>query len=325
LLRGERKARKSDRWRHAQNLRRWKEPLHRAAAAGRVATVAALLASGTEVDARGQWNATALHAASGAGELASVTLLLEKGAKLDATDEPGMTPLHCAALGGHLPVVEALLAKGASHAARDGRGRTPLHLATLEDHRDVALALIAAGADVNALAADGSAPIHHAARNGALEVVAAILEAGGEVGITGESQWPALFHAARARQVEVARLLVTHGADVDAAVKGLRAIHVAVHADAGDIIDVLADAGADLNATVGAQVTPLQLAAKACSLDALKALLRHGARTDLKNQRGQTALMIARTPGESKKRQRIREESARLLEAHAPADEPASP
>ncbi len=58
------------------------------------------------------------------------------------------------------------------------------------------------------------------------------------------------------------------------------------------------------------------MAARACTVEAVRALLANGARTDLKNKRGQTALMVAQLPGDSEARRRLRQEVVRLLVAH---------
>ena len=127
--------------------------LHRAAAAGRVADIQALVAAGAEVNAASRGGGLrALHFAiwRRAG-LATVTALLEAGADVNARDLRGGTALHWAARLRQVEpaVVEALLAAGAEVHARDNLGQTALAYATRANiaNEAVAALLRAAGED----------------------------------------------------------------------------------------------------------------------------------------------------------------------------------
>ena len=127
--------------------------LHRAAAAGRVADLQALVAAGAEVNAASRGGGLrALHFAiwRQAG-LATVTALLEAGADVNARDSRGGTALHWAARLRQVEpaVVEALLAAGAEVQARDNLGQTALAYATRANIANDAVAALlrAAGED----------------------------------------------------------------------------------------------------------------------------------------------------------------------------------
>ena len=120
--------------------------LHRAAAAGRIADLRALVAAGAEVDAASRGGGLrALHFAiwRRAG-LATVTALLEAGADVNARDARGGTALHWAARIRQVDpaVVEALLAAGAEVHARDNLSRTALDYATRANSGNEAVAAL---------------------------------------------------------------------------------------------------------------------------------------------------------------------------------------
>ena len=94
------------------------DELRRAASAGDVAKVRALLDAGADPNAGNRYGATALSFACDKGHTEVVKLLLERGAKIDVTDSfYNSTPIVWAAMKGHAEVVGALLAKGADPKA----------------------------------------------------------------------------------------------------------------------------------------------------------------------------------------------------------------
>lgn len=92
------------------------EQLRRAAAAGCVADVSRLLASGVDPNYRDVFNgSTPLHAAALKGHLEVSQLLLLHGANPNiVTQNTGSSALGMAAFAGHLDVVLALLSNGAT-------------------------------------------------------------------------------------------------------------------------------------------------------------------------------------------------------------------
>jgi ankyrin repeat protein len=128
---------------NARNRARWRTPLHVAAAAGRAAVVAALLAhERTDASARDADGLKPLHVAAAAGHAAVVSRLLAAPASggVGALDDLNRTPLHHAADGGDRNVAELLLACRASVGAQDVDGRTPLDFARDDGMRALLLA-----------------------------------------------------------------------------------------------------------------------------------------------------------------------------------------
>ncbi len=126
-------------------------PLHEAAAFGQIEVATLLLKSNAEVDAKSNKGLTPLHMAASAGHTEVVSLLLANKADVSAKAIDGSMPLHSAASHGHADVVSILLAAGSDTNAENDKGLSALHLAALLDHPSVATALLANGADVNVM------------------------------------------------------------------------------------------------------------------------------------------------------------------------------
>lgn len=84
--------------------------------------------------------------AAEAGKLDDVTALLEKGADIDTTDDFGRTPLMMSALGGHTRIAKVLIDAGADIGAAAKYGQTALQFAEEQGNSDIAGMLRAAGA-----------------------------------------------------------------------------------------------------------------------------------------------------------------------------------
>jgi len=70
-----------------------------------------------------------IHRAAIAGDIQKIEALLKTGADPNAKLKNGMTPLHCATLNGHSNIVDILVAQGADTNAVDQKGRVPADLA----------------------------------------------------------------------------------------------------------------------------------------------------------------------------------------------------
>src|SRR5690606_13425139 len=145
---------------------------------------------------------------------------------------------------------------------------------------------------------EGERPLMLAARAGDLEAVRLLLEAGADV--NAREQWggqTALMWATAQKQGEVMKFLIANGADVnlhgyariwdrritsetrpkDMNKGGFSTLHYAARQNYIEGIRILADAGADLNATDPDRVSPLHLALINIHFDAAAALVEAGA------------------------------------------------
>lgn len=120
-----------------------------------------------------------------------------------------------------------------------------------------------------------------AAALGDQERLAALLDQGASIGARSFDGWTPLHLAAFFGQPEAVRLLITRGAEVDVLSTNSSANTPLCAALAGkgngDIVLLLLNAGADVNARAAHGVTPLHLAASRGVEALIRLLLSHGA------------------------------------------------
>ena len=200
-------------------------------------------------------------------------LLFEAGASRLARNREGDTALGLAARAGREDVVAALL-DGAPEAERrqidlpDARGATPLMLALHAGRSAVARRLLDAGAVVDAADIQGETALSEAAFAGEEALGVALLQKGARPNDPDRyGKAPICYAAARG---------------------------------AAGLVGALLDAGVDIDARYGGDLTALMWAAGHPDLTAteravatVKLLLTRGAKLDLVDDRGRSALMIA--------------------------------
>jgi ankyrin repeat protein len=258
------------------NLRdpRGSTPLMQAAAIGSLEAMKLLLKAGADVNAKNGLDATALI--WGASDPAKVRLLVDAGAGVNARSKIGRTPLVIAAGSpGSTESVRLLLSKGADPKAADFQGTTALVGAARANDLDTMRLLLTYPVDINA---------------------------GDFGGLT------ALIHAAGLRNLTAVKLLLEKGADVNASHKrdipvknGLIALSyftalMTAPETSPEILEVLLNAGANVNAKDIRGMTPLMLAVACDAPDPriVKMLLDRGADQSVKSGNGELALDWAR-------------------------------
>ena len=211
---------------------------------------------------------------------------------VDVVDGAGATPLFLAA--GKTPdpkVVGALLDAGADPTlALEGSGLTPLHHGAENPNGDVVALLIDAGADPNARTIDGFVPLHFAASNPNAEVVALLLAAGADPN-AGNPDFSPLHLAVRNDNPAVTDKLLAAGADVSVLDRqGQMPLH---NAESVDVVRMLLDGGAPVDARSFDAKTPLLRAAEAGNFDKARVLLEEGSNVRTKAENGVSVLHCA--------------------------------
>eukprot|EP00048_Salpingoeca_helianthica_P009623 m.137860 g.137860 ORF g.137860 m.137860 type:complete len:1029 (-) comp14911_c3_seq2:28-3114(-) len=138
----------------------------------------ALLAAGSDVDARDNNGVTSLAYASTHGRADLASALLGAGCDPNIADHRGMTPLMLAVFHGHSDMVRLLLSAPSLQAnAKDAQGLTSLHWAAAVGERDC-LRWLLAHRRVRAAVINnkGETPLHLAAREGNMEVIETLAE-----------------------------------------------------------------------------------------------------------------------------------------------------
>ncbi len=259
-------------------------PLMVVARTGNLESAKLLLRHGAKVNTVEQWGGqTALMWAAAQSQPEMVKLLIKHRAdvtaraavrdwqrRITAEGRPkdmnrgGLTALLFAAREGCIECAKHLLEGGADIDLPDPDRTTPLVLALMNFHFDLAAYLVSAGADVNKWDFWGQTPLYMA-------IDMNTLPRGGRADLPSEDNTTGL---------QVAEMLLKAGADPNIQLK-LRPPYRNVPFDRGG------------DPVLGTGATPLVLAAKVGDAEAVKLLLKHGARLDIATSSGITPLMAA--------------------------------
>lgn len=191
--------------------------------------------------------------------------------------------------------VRTILLQVSAHASQDGDD-TPLHLAAASGQEQIVRVLLAKGADKDALNSKGRTPLHLAVESAHLPTLSAILAAHPDIGIryrVALTGYSILDLAARLGNVDVLRALLLHGVDVNRLTDGYTALHRAALNNRVGAIDVLVEAGADIEMEDDDDCTPFLDACSNHCHEAALALFKHGANVEARDIRGETPLQIA--------------------------------
>lgn len=196
--------------------------------------------------------------------------------------------------------VKLFLIAGMSPEVRNDAGETPLLLAARYDHAQTERALLEKGADVNARDKRGFTPLMRAVLNGSTEAVKTIMEFRPDLNAQTTDPDPdtsgstALMYAVAKDRKEVVDLLLDAGADINESdVTVGSALTWAAYYDREEIVEDLLDRGADPNVVNSVGGTPLIVAASKGSARIVQMLLEHGADPAHKSKNGRDALQWA--------------------------------
>lgn len=188
-----------------------------------------------------------------------------------------------AAADGNEKRVGALLAQGVDVDQRDLRNNTPLLLATAGGHVASARRLIDAGADVNARNWMHDSPYLLAGAEGQLQILEMTLAHGADLKSTNRYGGTALIPACERGHVEVVARLLAAGVAPDHvnSLGWTGLLEAILLSDGGPrhqaIVQLLIDAGADVNLADREGVTPLQHARERGQQRMVELLLAHDA------------------------------------------------
>ena len=310
---------------------RGQTPLMWAAARRHPQMIKALVEAGADVNARSsiiawerqrtaeprdKWlppgGLTALHFAAREGCVDCAKVLVSSGADINDIDPDSHTPLVIALMNGHFDVAGALIELGANVNQADKVGQTPLY-AAVDGHTmpqsnrpapretddtltslEIIQRLLSKGANVNA-------PLRAALP------YRTKLDRGGD-GVLGAGTTP-LLRAAKAGDTPVVAMLLEKGANPKAATRnGVNAIMMAANVaareedmtgrnktpkDAIETIKLLLAAGTDVNGVDNQGRTAAHGSALWGLTDVVKFLAANGAKLDVLDKRGLTALDTA--------------------------------
>ena len=277
-----------------------------------------LIDAGADIETKDENGRSPLHKASTSGALDVVKMLVKAGADVrvtdndgDTRDDEGETCLTLAAANGHTETVRYLVSLedvDVNHSGEDGF--TALHWAGQQNSPEVVQVLIDAGADIETKDEKGRSPLHKACTSGALDVVKMLVEAGANVCVTDYVGETCLLVAAGNGHTETVRYLVSLK-DVDvnhSGDNGFTALHWAGQGNYPEVVQLLIDAGADIETKDDEGCSPLlregrsPLHVSSCSgkLAVMKVLVKAGADVCVTDNQGNTCLTLAAVYGHTK-------------------------
>ncbi|XP_037070327.1 ankyrin-3-like [Pollicipes pollicipes] len=266
---------------------------------------------GVPVDAQNGEGQTALHVAAAEGDEAAVKYLYSLQANASVLDSLDRTPLHVAAEHGYTLVVEALADKfKASLLDRTKDGSTLLHIAACNGHTGAALAAIRKGVPLRMPNKAGQHALHTAAVAGHSGVISALIQSGETVDTPTVAGNTPLHLACEAGRPAVVAAILRHVADCGGGTSSLEilldrrncrgetVIHCAARQrqaqgqNGGDIVTLLCEPSLQqvLNVQTVSGHTCLMEAAQQGHQQIVKMLLDQGARVDLLDSEGRSAL-----------------------------------
>ncbi|CAL1539874.1 unnamed protein product [Lymnaea stagnalis] len=227
-------------------------------------------------------------AACSSGDKEEVKRLLQRGADINTANVDGLTALHQACIDDNIEMVEFLVEQGADVDVCDNEGWTPLHATASCAFTEIARYLIKHGANVAAVNNDGDLPMDIAEND---EMEALLREEMKKQGIDAES----------ARCEEEERMLEDANQwlkdktieEVRHPKTGATALHVASAKGYIKVMNILLEAGADVNAEDFDGWTPLHAAAHWGQEEACKLLVDNMCDMSHKNKAGHTAFDLA--------------------------------
>ena len=287
------------------------KPLHIAAELDRGDMVKTLVAAGVDIESKDNWGRTSFHRAIISKRRDSFDTLLRNGAQITAVDAKSVSSLHLAAEAGQVDMIETLLAKGAKPWDYDAEGNQPIHSAVCGGNIFAIEALVTQRTDLkpelktdlNSRTKSGQTLLHLACLKTDVGVAtylltklvepnpwatptSGVLQALSQSKIQGSSLTP-LHYACCTGDFEMALLLLDHNALINAPTpEGATALMMAVEAEDTNIVNLLLERGAKVNAKIpGTLKTALHLAARRGDLETVQQLCRKGADFDARTSR----------------------------------------
>jgi len=241
-----------------------------------------------------------ISVASHQGYLKIVEELIHSETEINGCKEAKMTPLHLASLQGHAAIVTCLINNGAIvDFNTSGDNRTALHLASRWGHVAVVSALIKFGANVDAIDIDGKTPLYLALEENHQDIARILLDNGATINLSSKDNDTLLHVACSLRdQSHVVEALVKHGANIHAinSNSGKTPLYIASETGKLDVVVILVQSGAYIDAPDTSSLTPLHAACLWYHIPVVEFLLKNGANIDAADKRGRTALHFAAKP-----------------------------
>ncbi|KAF5601075.1 ankyrin 1 [Fusarium pseudocircinatum] len=271
-----------------------------ASRANNIEIVNMLLKEGHKVDVQlddSSYHGTPLVAAARAGYTDIVTALLEKGADVNYAAPKDITPLMSAVLGNQAAIAKTFIDAGADMNAVSGAENNKWNAAHFAyDLPDCMKVLVEAGADINALGPDGT-PFYLAAYFNQTKVVELLLEHKPDLetkcpeGDFTDAGYTPLLCAASCGYNELLRLLLEAGANIEAKTpKGGTPLILAVATNQEESVKILLEYNLDIDARDIWEGSAIFCLPSPANLSVARRLINRGASLTIRNNEKYTPL-----------------------------------
>jgi len=268
-------------------------PLHLAACKQRLRCCEVLVGQNACVETVDKWGLTPLHWAAQNGEPEAVRTLIQLGANACCrTGAEQQTPLHLAAQTEELDVLESLVRFSADKEAQDARGYTALHEAVEQNRPESLAQLLRLGANRDLKTRSGETALHLACHQNKSPLIVHLMRGGSDVNAPGRRDMTPLHicadrgfiqcantlldpsNRAEGRKIDDSKHVVKVNAHND---KQQTPLHLAAWSGRVDIIELLVNNQATVDAVDVEASTPLNLAVSKNHDMAVQILLRMNA------------------------------------------------
>ncbi|XP_041830025.1 ankyrin repeat and SOCS box protein 3 [Melanotaenia boesemani] len=230
---------------------------------------------------------SSVAAAARSGCRIRVKRLIQGGCSVDCRDNRGWNALHEAAAAGSKECVQEILSAVGGSSSRGRRayvnsltheGESACYLAAQRGHLAVVRLLLKAHANINQLTNDLSCPLYAAVDNGHKDVVKLLVSKGAEVNRTHTAScWTCLHQAVYKGHSEIVRILV-NVCNLEAVDDHMISpLFVAAQYGQKKCLQILINAGANVNTQAADLATPLLIASQEGHQACVELLLEHGA------------------------------------------------
>ena len=236
------------------------------------------------LDARANVNATLkdggkpIMVAATSKNTAIVQLLIDAGADVNSADLDGSSPLYYAAIEGDEEMIKFLLSKNANVNKENKFQANLLHVAIDSEHPELVPILLKSGVDPNKKSDKGYTPLMIAAGKGYLASVNLLLQNGADANLTDNEGETALVLAQKYKQTEIAAIL-TKSTKTPPAEKNIDKVKQEIMSDQAKII--------------------FKAVSTKNNFVQLQDLLKAGFPPNVRNEKGETPLMVAGDNGDA--------------------------
>ncbi|XP_030627895.1 ankyrin repeat and SOCS box protein 2 [Chanos chanos] len=240
-------------------------PLLLAVSREHVACVSCLLERGADPDIANKDKETPLYKACERENPEIVAHLLNYGAAVNKSCIQGWTALHEAVCRNHLEICEMLIKAGAKVNTPNMYGITPIFVASQSGRLEALRFLVKNGADVNSQASDGATALYEASKNGHDEIVQFLLSQNADANKPGKTGLLPIHIAAQRgndgtdllrfgstsgndKAVNIVSMLIPATSKARVRRSGISPLHLAAERNRDEILEILIEAGFDVNA-----------------------------------------------------------------------------